>query len=220
MAKARKKENDTNTESALQFLYAKWAHFSRVQRGNRLAELVDRGYSRRELARALNVSEGTVRYCLKRVKLAHNSTKRPSIGDDWSAFRENHSGVEHPEPLKIVVEPAGGFQDSGQEENRRTTLDGTQQQQTASPLEPPGPAAAATTTIPALNAESGGRLIADQVCSEFPCGYRSQFIKELKTAPDTLRKAEFRARARPREKSSPRKIRQRWFELAVRSSQI
>jgi DNA-binding CsgD family transcriptional regulator len=219
MPKAKKKENDTNTENALQFLLAKWAHFSPVQRGKRLAELVDRGYSRRELGLALNVSEGTVRYCLKRVKLAQNSRKGPSIGDDRSAFRKNHSAIEHPEPLKIVGEPAGSFQDAGQEENRRTTIDGAQQQQPESPLEPPGPAAAATTTIPALNAESGGRLIADQVRSEFSCGYRCQFIEELKTAPDTLRKAEFRAQALSPEKSSPRKTRQWWFELAVRSSQ-
>jgi hypothetical protein len=136
-----------------------------------------------------------VRYCLKRVQLVQNSMKRLSTEDDRSAFRENHNAIEHPEPLEIAGEPTGSFQDSGQERNTRITLDSTQQQQTASSLEQPGPAAAAATTIPALDAECGGRLIADQVRSEFPCGYRSQFIKELKTAPDTLRQAEFRAQA-------------------------
>ena len=70
----------------LQFLRTDWDHVSAVQRRAGLAELVDRGYSRRELARALNVSEGTVRYCLRRVKIAEHSrfgplSRRKSAGE-------------------------------------------------------------------------------------------------------------------------------------------
>ena len=128
MAKARKKENDGNTESVPQLLRAKRAHLSPVQRGKRLAKLVERGYSRRELARALNVSEGTVRYCLKQVKLAEN-TSSLTIEVDRSAISENHQTIKHDQQSKLVGEPTGSFQDCRQERNKGTRLASSRQRQ-------------------------------------------------------------------------------------------
>jgi hypothetical protein len=194
MAKARKKENDANTESVLQLLRAKRAHLSPVQRGKRLAELVERGYSRRELARALNVSEGTVRYCLKQVKLAEN-TASLAIEVDRSVISENHQSIKHDQQSKLVGEPTGSFQDCRQERNKGTRLASSRQRQATFSQEPPARAAIDTGNTPGCDAELGGKLIADQVRRELPSGYRGQFIREIKNAPDTIRKVEFQAQA-------------------------
>ena len=133
-----------------------------------------------------------MRYCLRRVKIAEHSRKSQAVGDDRNPLSENDRAIEHPQESKISSEPIGCLE-SGYQNHDQARLN--RGQQPTHSQEPPRRTAADTANITPGDAELGGRLIADEIRRELPCGYRTQFIAELKTAPDALRRAEFQAQA-------------------------
>jgi hypothetical protein len=153
MGKARK-QRYKNTAGVLRFLRADWDHLSSVQRGESVAELVSRGYSRRELARILTLCEGTVRYYLRRVKLAQDRAKSHAGTSVQNAFSEKCQAIAHAQ--EMTSDTTAISEECHQKSNDQTPLNRTQQQ--APSHEPPRRTAADIGNNPPYDTEHGGRI--------------------------------------------------------------